>query len=230
LVMKSKFVTECEKLKNRLFTDAVFRTYVALCASLTINLLYTGVNVLSGIMYKTNWFFVLAGYYGTLSIIRSMLLSYIKRNKLGSDVLSEWRRARICSAILTLINISLSSVVLMMVSQKKGFVRHGIIMYVIILYTFYINVLAIVNVVKYRKLASPVMTTTKIINLAAALVSLLALEATLLTVFGTGLSESIKKTFITATGSVVGLILLIMSVYMIIRSTREIKRIEGEKK
>ena len=228
--MKSKFVTECKKLKNRLLTDAVFRTYIALCASLTINILYTGVNVLSGIIYKINWFFVLAGYYGILSIIRSMLLNYIKRNELGFDVLSEWKRARSCLAILTLINISLSSVVLMMVSQKKSFMRHDIIMYVIILYTFYITVLAVVNVVKYRKLASPVMTTTKIINLAAALVSLLALETTLLTVFGTEISESMKKTFITMTGSVVGLLLLGMSVYMIVRATKEIKRIEGDKK
>jgi len=228
--MKSKFATECKKLKKRLLTDAVFRTYIALCASFAINLLYTGVNVFSGIIYKTNWFFVLAGYYGILSIMRSMLLNYIRRNKLGSDILSEWKRARTCSAILTLINISLSSVVLMMVLQKKSFMRHGVTMYVIILYTLYITVLAIVNVIKYRKLASPVMTTTKIINLASALVSMLAVEATLLTVFGVNIAEYIKKTFITATGSAVGLILLIMSVYMIFRSTKEIKRIEGEKK
>ena len=48
--------------------------------------------------------------------------------------------------------------------------------YVMAMYAFYVTVMAVINMVRYRKYHSPVMSAAKAVNLAAALVSMLSLE------------------------------------------------------
>ncbi|MBQ8315778.1 MAG: hypothetical protein IJX95_08575 [Lachnospiraceae bacterium] len=141
--------------------------------------------------------------------------------------MGELHRAILCSAILLLVNIVLSGTVLMILFEEKGFFYHGILIYVVALYTFYITVYAIVNVVKYRKYNSPVMLTAKIIALSAALVSMLSLETAMLSEFGAEMAEIQKQILIVATGGGVSVAVVIMSCLMIIRSAKEIKTIRS---
>jgi len=121
----------------------------------------------------------------------------------------------------------LSGAVLMILYEGKGFFYHGILIYVVALYTFYITVYAIVNVVKYRKYNSPVMLTAKIIALSAALVSMLSLETAMLSEFGAEMAEIQKQILIAATGGGVSVAVVIMSCLMIIRSAEESKTIRS---
>ena len=52
------------------------------------------------------------------------------------------------------------------------------------MYAFYNIITAVMNVVKYRKYRSPVMSAAKVVSLAATLVSMLSLETAMLTQFG----------------------------------------------
>ena len=61
--------------------------------------------------------------------------------------------------------------------------------YVMALYTFYALTMSIVDIVKYRKMGSPVMSTAKIVSLSAALVSLLNLETAMLAQIGAALGS-----------------------------------------
>ena len=216
------------KYANRYLTDPVYRTRISLYISLSINLLYISTNVLSGFLYHTAWFFILAGYYGILAAMRFLLVRYVNKNQIGTDMCGEWKRSRTCASILTLINLSLAASVPMMMYQNKGAVYHGILIYAMAAYTFYITTIAIINIVKYRRYNSPIMSTTKVINLAAALVSMLSLETAMLTAFGTDASPETKKIFIAATGAGICVIVLALSGYMIVLSTKEIRNMEKE--
>ena len=214
---------------ERLMTDMKFRTHVSLYGSLGVNLLYVTLNVVLGFLYHTAWFFVLAFYYTILAIMRFLLVRFVNRTGIGNDRFKELRRSRLCGYILLTVNLALSGAVLMILYQNKGYEYHGILIYVMAAYTFYITTLAIINLVKYRKLGSPVMSMTKIINMAAALVSMLSLETAMFSQFGKDMSNENKQIFIMLTGAGVSIIIVTMSVYSIVKNSKEIKQIMENK-
>ena len=84
-------------------------------------------------------------------------------------------------------------------------------------------ILMVMNVVKYRKYRSPVMSAAKVVSLAAALVSMLSLETAMLTQFGSTDSEMSRRIMTACTGAGVCTIILAMAVCMIYHATRELK-------
>ena len=125
-------------------------------------------------------------------------------------------------------SFALSGVVLMMIYFNRGFRYQGFLIYVMAMYTFYITTTAIINIVKYRKYNSPIMSISKIIKLASALFSMLFLETAMFSQFGKDMSPERQRIMIMATGAGISVTVVIMAVYMIVRSTREIKRYEKE--
>lgn len=209
---------------GRFMTDIPFRTHVTLYCSLIINMLYVAINLFSGILYNSVWFITLAVYYTILAIMRFLLVRFVNRTGIKNDYVRELRRSRLCGMILMTVNLALSGVVVLIIVQNKGFEYNGILIYVMAMYTFYITINAIVNIIKYRKLGSPVMSTAKVINLAAALVSMLSLETAMLSQFGSEEnSEHFNQIMIAATGAGVQVIVLTMSVYIIVKSSKELK-------
>lgn len=211
---------------HRYMTDAAFRTRVSLHISLAVNLLYVGVNMLSWFLYRSMWFVVLAVYYMILSVMRFLLVRYVQINALGKNRLGELRRAKLCSSILLLLNFVLTGAVMMILYQNRGFDYHGVLIYVMAAYTFYITTHAIVDLVKYRKYHSPVMTVSKIIALSAALVSMLSLETAMFAQFGGDMAPESKWLMIVLTGAGVSIAVIILSIYMIVRTTQEIRETE----
>lgn len=131
-----------------------------------------------------------------------------------------------CSCILLLLNFVLTGAVLMILYQNKGFEYHGVLIYVMAGYTFYITTHAIIDLVKYRKYQSPVMTTSKVIALSAALVSMLSLETAMFSQFGGDMAPENRWLMIALTGAGVSIVVIVMSVYMIARTAKEIKEIK----
>ena len=212
-------------LGGKLMTDVKFRTRVSLYGSLSVNLLYVGLNVVSGFLYSTAWFFILAFYYTILAVMRFLLVRFVNRIGIGNSRFKELRRARLCGIILLTLNLALSGAVLMILYQNKGYEYHGVLIYIMAMYTFYITVTAIVNLVKYRRLGSPVMSMAKIINMAAALVSMLSLETAMFSAFGEDMSPENQRLMIALTGAGISVAVVTMSVYSIVKNSREIKKI-----
>lgn len=210
-------------LGNRYMTDIVFRTHVSLYTSLGINLLYVAVNVVSWFLYRSMWFICLAVYYVTLAVMRFLLVRYVRLNEIGANRHGELKRSILCSCILLTLNFFLAGAVLMIVYQNKGFEYHGMLIYVMAAYTFYITTNAIINLFKYRKLGSPVMTTAKIITFSAALVSMLSLETAMFSSFGGEMAAEDRRLMIILTGAGVSIAVITMSVCMILRCAKEIK-------
>ena len=214
-------------LGHRYMTDRVFRTQVSLYLSLGINLMYVGINVLSWYLYRSWWFVCLAVYYTTLSFMRFLLVRHVRVHQIGNNRRSELMRAISCSAILLTLNFFLSGAVLMILYQNRGYEYDGIMIYVMAMYTFYMTTHAIIDIIKYRKLNTPVMTTAKMISLAAALVSMLNLETAMFAQFGTEMAKKDQQLMIMLTGAGVSILVVVMAVLMIVRCIREIKTIKS---
>lgn len=211
-------------LGNRFVTDRVFRTNISLTVSLAISMLYVGMNLWSWHMLGSYWFMVLAVYYVIMAVMRYLLVRYVRIQKIGTNILNEWKRSRICACILLLINLSLSGAVLMILYQNRGYDYPGILIYVMALYTFYSTIHAIVDIVKYRKMGSPVMSTAKIVSLSSALVSMLNLETAMFAQFGGDMSPENQQIFIILTGAGVSIVVVSLSVMLIVNATKAIRR------
>lgn len=217
------------KYANRYLTDAAFNTHITLYRSLAINLLYVVVNAVSAVLYGTHWFALFAAYYAILAVMRFLLVRYVEKNKLGTSRLGELHRTRLCACILLTVNLALSGAVLMMTYFHRGFDYQGILIYVMAMYTFYVTATAIVDLVKYRKYKSPIMSVSKVIKLAAALVSMLSLETAMFAQFGNDMSAENQRIMILATGAGIAVTIVAMSIYMIARTTKEIREIRSLK-
>ena len=124
-------------------------------------------------------------------------------------------------------NVALSVMVFFMIYWNRSFIHDEITTIALAAYTFTSLTLAIVNIVKYRKYRSPVYTATKAISLAAASVSMITLEATMLSTFGNETVDTYtRKLFLALTGGVVAAFIIVMSVYMIVTSTKRLKELK----
>ncbi|MBR0449674.1 MAG: hypothetical protein IIX30_02540, partial [Clostridia bacterium] len=90
---------------------------------------------------------------------------------------------------------------------------------------------AIINVVKYRKYNSPVFSASKAISLAAALVSMLTLESTMLTTFSDAtMTETSQKLMLGTTGGAISIIIVVIAIYMIVTGKKKLKSLRSEVK
>lgn len=209
-------------LVNRYIKEDLFRAEAALYQGFVINILYAGIKMFSGILYSSVWFVTLAVYYILLAVMRASLLHYVRRS--DKSKASEWRRYRLCGIILLLMNIALAGIVILVVHQNSGFEYPGMLIYVMAMYAFYATITAVRNVVKFRRYGSPVMSAAKVINLTAALVSMLSLETAMLTQFGAADDPMFRQIMTASTGAGISVIVLGMAVFMIVHATKQLKQ------
>lgn len=218
------------KYANRYLTDAAFKTHVNLYRSLAINLLYVAVNAVSAVLYNTWWFVLFAVYYAIMAVMRFLLVRYVGKNDIGKSRLGELKRSCLCACILLTVNLALSGAVLMMIYFQRGFEYQGILIYVMAMYTFYVTTTAVIDIIKYRKYNSPIMSTSNLVRLAAALVSMLSLETAMFSQFGTETSLEMQRIMIMATGVGIAVIIVTMACYFIVHTTKEIREIRRQNK
>lgn len=184
---------------------------------LIANLIYGGFHLLLSILNHTAWFAIFAVYYFILATMRILILPRMDR-------LREWRRTRLCAAILFLLHLILTAAVLMILFVGRSFHYPGLLIYCMATYSFAMVTRAIISFIRDQKFQNPRATTAKIIALAEALISMLPLETAMFSAFGAEMPLQQKQIFITATGAGLSLILLTLSIYMILRSNQEIKK------
>lgn len=224
---KIKTIKKNNKYIVRYFSDNALQIKLSLYSSLTINTLYAVMQLFLGIYNRSIWFYALSAYYIFLCLIRFFLLKETRKDRLGQNIFFEYLHYRLCGIFLLLINTALSVIVIYILKQNRGFEHHYIITIAMAAYTFFTLTKAIINIIRYRKSASPIIKASKVTNLAAALVSLLSLETAMLTAFGNGEDAAFRRIMTASTGAGVCLSILAIAIYMIVRSTKEIKIIKG---
>lgn len=215
------------KLGNRFFSDVRFRTEISLYCGLAINFLYIAVKLFSGIYYRSVWFFALGVYYILLAIMRFILL-HKGKNSAVLTMKAELKRYRMCGIMLLIMNQALAGIVVFMVYQNKGFDYPGLLIYAMAAYSFYMIIVAVINLVKFRKHGSPLLSAAKVINLVAAMVSILSLETAMLAQFGEDDDLLFRKIMTGTTGGAVCTIVIGIAIFMIWKSTKRLKKGEFE--
>ena len=211
---------------ERFFSDVRFRTEISLYQGLFINFLYIGIKLFSGIHYRSVWFISLAVYYILLAVMRYFLLRRGGRKMSKTPMETELRRYRTCGIVLLVMNQALTGIVTFMVYQNRGFDYPGLLIYAMATYSFYSVITAVINLVRFRKHGSPILSAAKVINLVAAMVSILSLETAMLTQFGGDDAPEFRRIMTAATGGGVCTIVIGMAIYMIWNATRQLRRLQ----
>ena len=213
-------------LGGRYITDVAFRAEVSLYPSFVINMLYAAIKLVSGILYGSVWFITLSAYYILLAVMRFLLLTSVRKRHVKSSLAAEFKRYRVCGILLAVMTLALSGMILFIVRQDGGYDYPGILIYVMAMYAFYAVITAVINIIKFRKRGSPVLSAAKAINLTAALVSMLALETAMLSQFGSNDDPLFRHIMTASSGGVVCAFVLGMAIYMIVHAAKQLKKLE----
>lgn len=209
--------------------DTRLRVKISLYGSLIWNALYGIFQLWLGFYHHTFWFYSLGAYYICLAVMRFFLALHTRKYEPGENMRNELIKYRACGWVFLVMNLALALIVFFMVYWNRTFQHHMITAIAMAAYTFTSLVIAIINVVKYRKYNSPVFSASKAISLAAALVSMLTLESTMLTTFGDGtMNVTGQKWMLGATGGAISLLIVLAAIYMIVVSTKKLKQLKTE--
>lgn len=223
-----KFKDE-NKYARRWLTDTHLRVNVSLYGSLLWNAAYAVFQLGLGLWHHTFWFCSLAGYYLCLAVMRFFLVRYTSKHRAGEKMRDELVRYRNCGIAFLLMNMALALIIFFMVYWNRTFEHHEITTIAMAAYTFGTLTMSIISVIKYRKYNSPVFSASKAISLAAALVSMLTLESTMLTTFSDGtMSLADRRILLGISGGVISAFIIGMAIYMIVQSSKKIKLLEEQ--
>ena len=217
------------KYARRWQDDDRLRIKLSLYGGLIWNTAYGVFQLWLGFYHHTFWYCSLAGYYISLAVMRFFLLRHTRKFRPGEKMVEELRKYRACGWVFLLMNLALTLMIFFMVYWNRTFHHHEITTITMAAYTFTAFTLAVINIVRYGKYNSPVYSASKAIGLAAACVSMLTLASTMLTTFGDGtMSLSERRILLGSVGGAVSLFIILMAVYMIVQSTKKLKRIRSE--
>lgn len=222
-----RFIKEDNQYIKRYLTDTHLRINISLYGSLIWNIAYAVLQLGLGFYHHTVWYYALAVYYILLSSMRFFLLRHTRKNNAGEDRRKELLLYRFCGIMLLVMNLALAVIITYIVLQGRVFIHHEITTIAMAAYTFAALTMAIINVVRYRKYESPVFSGAKVVSLSAALVSMITLESTMLTTFGSEGQESFRLTMLAITGLGIILFILILAIYMIVKATKKLKEEEN---
>ena len=217
------------KYARRWQDDTRLRVNVSLYGSLAWNALYGIFQLWLGFYHHTFWFYSLGAYYICLGVMRFFLLRHTRKYAPGEKMQAELLKYRACGIVFLVMNLALALIIFFMVYWNRTFQHHMITAIAMAAYTFTALTTAIVNVIKYRKYNSPVFSASKAISLAAALVSMLTLESTMLTTFSDGtMTVTEQKWMLGATGGAISLLIVATAIYMIVVGTKKLKQLKSE--
>ena len=207
--------------------DLRLRSSIMLYGSSAWNVIYAVFHLWLGFYHHTFWYYSLGGYYICLAVMRFYLVRYLRKNKPGENPETELKRYRFCGWIFLAMNTALALIIFFMVYWNRTFEHNMITAIAMAAYTFTTFTVAIINLIKYRKYNSPILSASKTISMAAACVSMLTLESTMLTTFNDGsLSLASRRIMLGTTGAAVSAFVITMAVVMIVQSSKKIKEMK----
>ncbi len=208
---------------GRYVNDLAFRGSVSIYQGMTVNFLYALFRIVVGIRYTSMWFISMAVYYLVLAVLRlSLILNYRHKSKTV-----ELRCYRWTAWLLFLLNLPMGGMILMMVLTNSGYSYPGYVIYLSAMYTFYTMVTSVINLVKFRRLRSPILSAAKVLNFIAALMSILGLQTAMIAQFSTE-GENYRRMINAITGGAVWLSVILTAVYMLYLSSKQRDEVKSD--
>lgn len=196
-------------------SDLAFRGSISIYQGMTVNFCYMLFRVVVGIRFASVWFISMAVYYLVLGGLRLFLIiNYRHRNR--EKELICYRRT---AWLLFLLNIPMGGMILLMVLTDSGFSYPGYVIYLSAMYTFYTMIISVINLVKFRRLGSPILSAAKVLNFVSAMMSILGLQTAMIAQFSTE-GEDFRRTMNAACGTAVWGTVVATAVYMLWHSKK----------
>lgn len=211
---------------NRFMTDTWYRVKFTLRLSLAVNVFYSVFKFSVGMVLSSWWLIAIAVYYIIMSVTRYLLLRHMKQNEQAKDLIAEHKRVRICGYLVVVVNVALSGMVVQMIWRNESYTYPGFLIFAAAAYAFYSVTMSIINLIRYRKKKSPILSAAKTIGLVSALVSILALQTAMITQFGSDRQFQFIMNILT--GTAVCASVMTLAVFMIVKSDRAIIALETE--
>lgn len=179
--------------------------YAGLLANFVCALAFTSI----GFIVRSWWFITVGAYYAVLAAARFSVLK-IKRGARG-DLDLELFSKKVTGILLIVLSFCLVGVNILAAIKDRGTVFHEIVMIAIATYTCAKVTLAIIDMVKARKIASPAVKTLRSISLSEAIVSIYTLQRSMLVSFP-GMSAPDIQLFNILTGTATWLTVLLLGI------------------
>lgn len=218
------------------------RTLLFAACSFVINVGYVVLNIVMAALMSSIWYAALAAYYFALGALRYAVLFGTRKAKKNAQTerglaAEKLRIYRNCGIALLIIEGVFMFAVAQFVLSGGGSIAElaaqNLRTYTMITmissaaFTFYKMTLSIVNLVKVHKMTDPELWALRNINLAAALVSLLALQTTMTLFLSQPLTREMSV-FNGIVGLVVVLIVAGLGIVMIIRANKKKKLLAAQ--
>ena len=180
--------------------------------SLFLNLLYSIYNCIIGFSSHSWWFITMSAYYTILSVMRFAVLHIEKKSDNGESPVNFVKK--FVGVMFMLLAVILAGIAYLSVHEDRGIKHNEIVMITIALYSSIKITLAVINLVKSGKGSSAIIKTLRNISFADALVSIFALQRSMLVSFE-GMQAGDIMLFNILTGTAVYILVFILGINLI---------------
>lgn len=209
---------------RRYLNDRLFRSSVGIYQGMAVNFLYMLFRLVAAVQYASVWFFSMSVYYMVLFTMRAYLaFGYRRREKNGAAY--ELRCYRRTAGLLFLLNIPMGGMIVLMVQTNSGFSYPGYLIYLSALYTLYMMTLSVINLVKFRKAGSPILSAAKVLNFVSAMMSVLGLQTAMIARFSSD-GEGFRQMMNAITGGGVFFLVMVTIAVMMVQSSKLKQEVE----
>ena len=201
-------------------------TRATLFGGILFNLLYALFRLFAGVVTDSLWFCAEAIYYVTLSSIRFSLVEEDRRIMAEKDPVRRdiaiYRSYRKGGRLLLLLALAVYGIVFLAIRENRTYVYPNFIIIGAVLFAIWRAGSAIYNLLHFRRQKSPVLLSAKALSLSAALLSLFALQGTLLARFDRWLAW--RAAWNGISGTFIGVLLTVMALMILSKGKSKVKK------
>ncbi len=212
---------------NLFLHDSEFRFKVTFYSSVLFTFLFALLNAFLGIYYQSIWYGSIAIYFIVLACQRGFVFLYnksiIKNKSLNVEVVykKKTKLYLMNGIIIFILVIALQASVFQMLFSKKTIDAGKIVAIANAAYAFYKITMAIIHLVKARKLNDAMIQTVRNISFVDALVSMLSLTVTMLTTFDG--DENFYRSMMVPISLCINFSIVIIGITMIVKGIKKLK-------
>lgn len=227
-VTKGKTVLYNNPYSQVLITDIKLRTRLRLTFGLFFNFFYAIFKFFAGLFFRSEWLISIGVYYFLICTSKFMLLK--SADETHDDSINQRRRelkyCRFVGILLFVLSSVISGMAAKMIYDNETVGYPEYFFGLITVYTACRLISAVYSLIKYRHHDKPFYYTTKSLDFASALMSLLTLQTAILARYGT--NPTLTRSLNALTSAVVLLTVIIISINIIVKNTRKIKKLVKE--
>lgn len=198
--------------------DAWYRAETSVRISVVINIFYSLYQTIQAIRYDRVWFMALAVYGVMVTTTRLTILRYLRPD--AEDGREELERYRNCGDLLVMLTFAVAFLAMVVNYAGEHPVYPGSMIYVVGGFTLYSIYTSIASLIEYRKLESPLISASRQVSMACALVSLYSLQAAALALYAVDEYSWLRVRLNVGTAVVICTIILLFAIHIINRASR----------